>query len=232
MESFFEAIIGPLKAFFINTAMFIPHLMVLVVIVVIGLVVALAARAITARLLSAIGFDTWSAKLGFASLLQKGGVAMSPSQFSSQLVYWFILIVFGLAALSTLGTEITDTIVSRSLEYIPRLISAGLLLVIGWLVASFIARAILIACVNAGVVYARFIADGVKILILILIFAMAFEELHIAPGMVKIAFSILFGGIVLALALAFGLGGRDVARKILEERIKKGEKKEDHIEHL
>ncbi len=232
MESFFEAIIGPLKAFFINTAMFMPHLMVLVVIIFIGFVVAWLSRVVTVRVLSAIGFDTWSAKLGIASLLQKGGVAMSPSQFSAQFVYWFILIVFGLAAISALDTEITDTIVSRTLEYIPRLISAGLLLIIGWLVASFMARAVLIACVNAGVVYARFISDGVKILVLILVFAMAFEELHIAPGMVKIAFSILFGGIVLALALAFGLGGRDVARKILEDRIQKEEKKEDQIDHL
>lgn len=231
MESFLEAVVSPLRAFFINIAMFVPHLMVMAVILLIGLVAAWLMRVATVRALSALRFDNWSAKLGIASLLQKGGMDESPSSFTARMVYWFVLLVFALAALSALNTEITDTIVSRSLQYIPRLISAGLLLIIGWLVASFIARAVLIGCVNAGLAYARFIADGTKVLILILVFAMAFEELHIAPDMVKIAFSILFGGIVLALALAFGLGGREVARRILEERIAE-EEKDNEIDHL
>src|SRR2546427_28459 len=97
-----------------------------------------------------------------------------------------------------------------------RLALAGLGAVVGWLAANFLGQAVLIAAVNASLPEARLLARAARWLVLLFAFATALTEIGIGRDMVLVAFGILFGGLVLALALAFGLGGRHLARHILE----------------
>ena len=104
---------------------------------------------------------------------------------------------------------------------------------IGWLLGNFFGRAALIASVNAGVKLSSQLSTGVKGLIMIFALVMAFEQLGIGRNTMVAAFTIAFGGIVLALALAFGLGGKDQARSFLEKRFKKnGSAGPDDLKHL
>jgi hypothetical protein len=113
-------------------------------------------------------------------------------------------------------------------------LAALLVLLVGNVLARFLARSVLIGAVNLNLQYARFLSIGVKWIVIVLAFAMALEHLRIAPGIVELAFGILFGGIVLTLALAIGLSSKDLIGKSLERDVKKAstEPVEDPLRHL
>ncbi len=114
---------------------------------------------------------------------------------------------------------------------LPNVFVAALILLFGYLLGNFFGRAALIASVNAGIRFSGLIGKFVKFTVFILSATMALEQLGIGRETVIIAFAIIFGGIVLALAIAFGLGGRDIAKAYLEKKMK-GEEKKDEISHL
>jgi hypothetical protein len=104
------------------------------------------------------------------------------------------------------------------LSYLTRVIGAAFLLIAGTLIARFLARSVLIGAVNTHLRYARFLSLGIKWLVLVLTAAMVLDHLQIGGVVVELAFGILFGGIVLTLALAVGLGSRDLVSRSLESR--------------
>jgi hypothetical protein len=110
--------------------------------------------------------------------------------------------------------------------------SAVLILFIGYLAAGFLSRAALIALVNSGYHYAKLLAEAVRLLLIVLILAMALEQLQVAPNIVTAAFSIIFGGIVIALAIAFGVGGIDAARRIIEKGAAEKKEEQRDMEHM
>jgi hypothetical protein len=120
------------------------------------------------------------------------------------------------SGLAAFDAEWTSLLARSVFAYIPNLIGAALVLLFGTIVARFIARGVLIGAVNLNLHYARLLSIGVKWLVIVLAVAMALEHLRIAPGIVELAFGILFGGIVFALALAVGLGSKDLVSKSLE----------------
>ncbi len=124
-----------------------------------------------------------------------------------------VFATMGIAALAIPGAPgATRTL----MHLLPRTLSALLILVVGWLAANFLGQGVLIAAVNAGLPEARVLARAARWLVLLFAFATALTEIGIGRDMVVVAFGILFGGLVLALAVAFGLGGRHLARHILE----------------
>jgi len=133
-------------------------------------------------------------------------------------------------ALNALQIAAIDHLVAQIFGYLPRAFSALVILLAGTLLAGFASRAVLIAAVNSGYHYAKALADGLRLLLTVLILAMTMEQLQIAPGIVLAAFSITFGGIVVALAIAFGVGGIGAARRMIEKEHAQQEQSE--IEHL
>ncbi len=126
----------------------------------------------------------------------------------------------------------TAGLMRQLLSFFPNVIAAGLLLLVGVLLANFFSEAALIATVNAQIQEARLIASLIRWAILLFTAAMVLTELGIAKEIVVAAFSILFGGVVLALSIALGLGGRNIARDALERRWKKTNKERDEVTHL
>lgn len=233
MDKFIKAVAGPLKVFFNEAMAFLPHLAGMIIMLVAGLVIAWLVRGLAARLLRAVGFNTWSDKSGLGSVLTKAEVRTTPAEFLGRIIYWFIVVVFILAGLSALNLDTTNMFVSKTFLYFPKFLSAVLLIILGYLFASFLARATVLAGVNAGLARSRLLGEAVRLLVLVFVLAMALEQLEIARGIVVAAFSIIFGGILLALALAFGLGGRDAARKILDGALKRSDKEEkDDVKHI
>jgi hypothetical protein len=137
-----------------------------------------------------------------------------------------------LTAVEVLEVPATAGLVGLALHFLPNLTVAGLVMVIGWLLANFLGQAALIGAVNAQVAGGPLIAGAVRWLVLVFAGAAALTQLGIAREMVLLAFGIAFGGPVLALALAFGLGGKDLAREILESRLRKQEEDRDSVTHL
>ncbi len=231
MKAFFYTLFKPLLEFLAKVWNFIPNLLAAIAIIAIGYVVARVVKGIVGRGLELINFDTLVDKMGVTHILRKGDIAKEPAKIVAELLYGLILIIFVMVGIDALNLEATSQLVNLFFLYLPRLFAALIILTIGYLLADFLARAALIASVNADLPYSKTFSEAVRLLILVLVIAMALEQLSIAGTILLSAFSIAFGGLVLALALAFGLGGKDVAREILERRLRKGEEKED-IEHI
>jgi Mechanosensitive ion channel, conserved TM helix len=226
------AFVEPIREFFREVGTLLPHLLAMLVIVVIGFAIAWGVTAAVIRLMRVAGFDQFSGRVGFAQALSKGGVRETPSQLIGHLLYWVIVLAFIMLGLGALQLPPVDHFVDQVLSYLPHVLVAVMILVGGFILANFLASAALIAAVNAQVVEARLLARGVWLAMLLLTLAMTFEQLGIAKMVILAAFSITFGGVVLALAIAFGLGAKDAAKAFLEQRLKKEKPKEEEFSHL
>jgi hypothetical protein len=149
--------------------------------------------------------------------------ANSPTSLAARFTFWVFVLLGLLIGVSAFDTSYaTGAVLSFSLlPYVAHGVGAILILIIGTLIARFLSRSVLIGAVNAQLQYARFLALGVKWLVMVLAAAMALEHLDVGVQIVELAFSILFGGIVLTLALAVGLGSRHLVSRSLETHVEK-----------
>jgi hypothetical protein len=232
MEHFFALILEPLKEVYSQFVKFFPNVLAMLIIIFVGIVAARIVRFVLEKLLKAINFDAWSDRMGLTSLMRKGDLWNKPSSAAGGMAFWLIFIVAVMTGLSALQVPAIEHLVARFFLYLPRALSALLILVFGQLFAVFIARAVLIAAVNRGYHYTKLLSEAIRLLLMILILAMALEQLQIAPNIITAAFSVLFGGIVLALAIAFGVGGIKAARRIIEKETDESREEKHDIEHL
>ena len=226
-----RAITNPLERFFDKVLIFLPNLLSFIVILLIGIVVAWILKKICTHVFRAINLDKMCERAGTSSVLAKGGITDLPSALLARIIAWIILLVFVIVALRALDVPAIAQFLDRLLLYIPQVLVAAFIVFIGYLMGLFFGRAALIASVNAGIRTAGFVGRFVKFTVFILACTMALEQLGIGKDTVLVAFSIVFGGVVLAFALAFGLGGSNAAKSFLEKRMK-DEGDNDDIRHL
>ncbi|MDD5057340.1 MAG: hypothetical protein PHQ60_05675 [Sideroxydans sp.] len=234
MDDFLNLIVEPINELFLRFKTFVPNFLAMLVILLLGILLAYIIKKFLVKFLSAIKFDNWSDRMGFTKLMRQGNLWGKPSQMVGALAFWLLLIVTLMSSLNALQIAVIDNLVNQFFGYIPRLFSSAIILVVGFVLTRFISRAVLITAANSGFHYAKLLADAISTLLLVLIVAMVMEQLQIAPGIVLAAFSIIFGGIVSALVIAFGVGGIPAARRIIEKDVldKGKEEAKDEIEHI
>lgn len=234
MMDFLNLILEPLEEVFLKFKMFLPNLLAMLVIMVLGVVLARIIKVILVKSLVAINFDSWSDRMGFTTLMRKGDIWAKPSATFGSIVFWLLVILTLMIGLSALKVPAIDNLVEQVFSYMPRAFSAAVILIIGYVLTGFISQGVLIAAVNSGYHYAKLIAEAIRTLLMVLILAMAMEQLQIAPSIVLAAFSIIFGGIVIALSISFGVGGIDAARRMIERDSseKRADETRDDIEHI
>jgi len=232
MENFIHVLLDPLKDFWAGFIVFVPKFIAMFIIFAGGVIIAWALKLLLLRTLLAANFDAWADKAGLTAIIRKGDIWGKPSDISGKILYWFVVIIFLMIGLNALQIQTVDKVVSQFFLYLPRIFSALLIFVIGYVIAGFISRAVLIAAVNSGYHYAKIVAEAVRLLLIVFILAMVLEQLSVAPSIVVAAFSIMFGGVVIALAIAFGVGGIDAARRIIEKGSEEKKEAEKDVEHL
>jgi len=224
-------IIEPFERFFEKVLQFLPDFFSAILIFAFGIVLGFILRAISLRLFRTIKLDKFSERSGVIELLRKGGIKDSVSVLLAKVIGWITIVIFAVISMRELEIPTVERLFESFLLYLPNVFVAALILLFGYLLGNFFGRAALIASVNAGIKISGLIGRFVKFTVFILSGTMALEQLGIARGTIIISFAIIFGGIVLALAIAFGLGGRDIAKEYLEKKVK-GEEKKDEINHL
>ncbi|MGH9697318.1 MAG: mechanosensitive ion channel family protein, partial [Bryobacteraceae bacterium] len=148
-------------------------------------------------------------------------------------VTWVILLIGFLIGISAFDATLTSQFVERLFTYLPHVFAALILIFVGNIVARFLSRSVLIGAVNMNLQYARLLSAGVKWMVLVVTLAMALDHLAIGGRIVYLAFTILFGGIVLALSLAVGLGSKDIiSRSLQREASRSTEEIESPFRHL
>jgi hypothetical protein len=168
------------------------------------------------RVLAGVQFDERLPKWGF-----RWSPARSPSLVVARVVFWTVVLIGFLIGVAAFDSALTSRLVLKLFGYLPNVLAAALVLLIGSVLARYLARSVLIGAVNMNLQYARLLSAGVKWMILVLAVAMALEHLAIGGRIVFLAFGILFGGIVLALALAVGLGSKELVSRSLEREASK-----------
>lgn len=230
MDRITDRLSGYLSTFWEKLLEFIPDALIIILIVASGFIVASFVNHVFQKGFRAVRFDAWSEQIGFTTALRKAGFSISPTKFMGSFLYWFVVVLFFMAGFATLGYEVTDALVSVFFMYLPRFFSAVVIIVLGYFVANFLARAVLIAAVNAGIEYSKLVSESVRIFLFIIAFAMALEQLAIAPWIVFAAFVIFFGTAGLALAIAFGAAGKEYAQKAISHLLSK--KDNNNIDQL
>jgi hypothetical protein len=215
-----------------SIARFLPHLLEMLIIVVAGWIIAYFLRYVLRAVLRLIRFDKMSEHAGAAQLLNKAALP-SPTELLSRFVFWIAWLGFILIGISVLDIVGMQEHISSFFGFLPRLFAALFLLFVGLLAASFFSRAALLAAVNADLPSPGLVGSTIRILIVIFTLSMCLEEIGLAEHTVLVAFTLVFGALMLGLAIAFGLGGKDLARRHLERRFLHEKKEEqDELSHL
>src|SRR5580704_12157359 len=209
-------------------AEFLPRLVVMLVIILLGLLVAYALRYVVRAILRLSKLDRLSEEAGASRVLRMAALP-SMTEVLSRSIFWITLLGFVLIGISILNIAGLQEQISRLLRLLPEIVVAMLILFLGLVIANFLSRAALLAAVNAGYASPKMLSWSIRFVIWILAISMALEELGVARQTVIAAFSIVFGALMLGLAIAFGLGGKDLARGFLERYLgdKKSEKTEE-----
>jgi hypothetical protein len=210
----------------------LPGVLAMITLVIVGVVLAWVVSRLLVRLAEATAFDRRGETWGLAAALGRAGVGRPPSQVLGSVVFWGIFLVFATLAIDALAIPGSGRLTDFMFRWVPVILGAGLILLIGWLIANFLGQGVLIAAVNAGVPEARVLARVARWAVLLFAGAMAITHVGIAKEMVLVAFGIVFGGLIFALALAFGLGGRRLAKEILERRLRQEPHPRETLTHL
>jgi hypothetical protein len=215
-----------------QSAHIVPVLVIVLVTLIVGGFVAFVFRWLTYKLLQLARFDRLVQRTGFASMIERTGVFRSPSDLGARFVQAIVWVLVALFALNATDTPASVEMVRRFVDYIPNVIAAGLVLLLGVVVSRMVSRSALLAAVNAQWPAARLIAGGVRVLVMTLAVVIALEQLRVGSVALLVAFAIVFAGIVFAMALAFGLGARDMARQWLETKVRSSVAEEEVFRHL
>jgi hypothetical protein len=195
----------------------IPGLLALFVSVVAGALLGWLFALAVRQILRWVRFDQRIERLGLETMAE-WSPGRSPSRLLARLVYWVTLLAGVLVGLTALDATLMSPVAERLMGYVPHVFVGVLLLLAGAVLARFLARGVLIGAVNLQLQSARLLSLGVKWLVLVLTLAMVLDQLGIGGSVLRLAFGILFGGIVLAMALAVGLGSKDVVSRTWERQ--------------
>lgn len=197
---------------------FLPRLVVMLAIVVTGVLIAYAFKYFARTILRLTKLDRLSEEAGASKVLRMAALP-SMSDLLSRSVFWITLLGSLLIGISELQIASLQEQTTRLLRVLPEIVVAMLILFLGLVIANFLSRAVLLASVNRGYGSAMLFSWSVRFIIWILAITMALDELSVARQTVLAAFSIVFGAFMLGLAIAFGLGGKDLARRFLERAL-------------
>lgn len=211
-----DVMLEPLRAFLVQIGAFLPRLAVALIVLVIGLLIAKAARFAVQKALRAINFHIVTQRAGLDTFLQQGGTHIDTIGLLGVLAYWVVILAALIVAFNGLGLTHVTELLSRVMLFVPKVIVALLVLAFGSYFARFVANAVVTYCANVGIRDADALGRLARYAIVAFVAMIALDQMDIGGNIVREAFLLLLGGLVLALALAFGLGGQRWAAAHLE----------------
>lgn len=205
-------LLEPGRAFLSKVALVLPNVLAALLILVGGWALAKFVRLLVFRFLLAIRFDVAAEKAGIDDTLARADIRQSPAELVAVLAYWLMGLLAIMTAINTLGLAAVANLMNQVLLYVPKVIAAVVVLILGLFFANFLSGVIRTAATHAGLPEAPAVASITRYALILFAGAVTLHELGVGAELVHSAFNIVFGAVALALALAFGLGCKDVAR--------------------
>lgn len=211
-----DLLVEPVQVFLRQAGDFLPRLALAAAVMVAGWLVAKLVRLAVVRGLRAINFHVLTERAGMDGFLKQGGIATDTSGIFAVLVYWLIILATLVIAFNGLGlTYITD-LLGKVVLFLPKVIVALVILAFGAYFAGFIGHAVTAYCRNIGVADADLLGRIAQYALIVFVVLIALDQTNVGGDIVRQSFLILLAGAVLGLSLAFGLGGRRWAARLLE----------------
>lgn len=217
MQDQLDIFVASLNQFWMQLASFTPKLLAVIVILFLGWFIAKLVRSGVKRMLRLMNFDNFAQKSGLEAFMSHGNIHLSLSDIVSQVMYWLVITLFVITGANALGLNEVAVLLHQLANYLPHIIVAIVVVIFGTLLARFINRLVFAWLHSIKFSQALAVSTSAEYGIQILAIFVALEQLGIGTQILNSLFVIVFGAVFLALAIAFGLGGKDWAAKIIED---------------
>ena len=214
-------VMTPVAEMLARIAGFLPTLLGVFIILIVGWIIAGILKSLVVKVLKLIQLDTATEKAGLGDVLRRGGIRQTLSELIGVLIYWLIMLMVFMTALNALGMTVAASLLDKVILYIPNVIAAVFILALGIFFSSMIGTVVRTASSNAGIQQAKFLGQLTQTLIMIFASIITLEQLNIASSVLNFAINIILASIGLALAIAVGLGSKDIAGKLMQDLVNK-----------
>jgi flagellar biosynthesis protein FliQ len=212
----FDLMLEPMRAFLVQVGDFLPRLALALVVILLGWFLAKAARFAITKGLRAVNFHVVTQRAGLDGFLRDGGIRADTTEILGLMVYWLVILGALVIGFNSLGLIYVTDLLGRVILFVPKVMVALLVLAFGAYFARFIANAITAYCKNVHIQDAELLGRLAQYAILTFVVLIALDQVNIGGDIVRQSFLIILAGVIFALALAFGLGGKEWAAELLE----------------
>ncbi|MFH1442144.1 MAG: hypothetical protein ABIH18_08920 [Candidatus Omnitrophota bacterium] len=221
MSGWQMVLLEPAKMILAQISQFMVNILLVIIILIIGWVVAGFIKTVIVKILRAIKVDELSERIELDNILAKGGIKYSLSELIGVVFYWLALLITFVVAVNSIGLTIAADLLNRVILYVPNIIAAIFILILGMFIGALLKNIVQTMAVNAGVSESKLLGKIVEAVVMIFAIIIALEQLNIGAKTLHLALSMLLGALGLGAALAFGLGCKDLAGKYVAEFIEK-----------
>lgn len=221
MSNWQTVLLEPAKIVLSQVSQFLVSLLLVLVILLIGWVIAKLIKTLVAKVLRIIKLDQISERIELDSVLAKGGIGYSLSELIAVVCYWIVMLVTFVVAINAIGLTVAADLLNKVVLYIPNIIAAVFILILGMFAATVLSNITQTAANNAGIAQSKLLGKVIEIVLMVFVIAISLEQLNIGAEIVKTIVTVVLASIGLSLALAFGLGCRDIAARFMAEFLDK-----------
>ncbi|MDD5561466.1 MAG: hypothetical protein PHT50_04995 [Candidatus Omnitrophica bacterium] len=225
MSSWQVVLLEPARSVLTQISQFMINVLLVIVILIIGWLISKLIKAIVSKALKAIKIDVLASRIELDKMLSKGGITYSLSDLIGVICYWLGLLVTFMVAINAIGLTVAADLLNQVVLYIPNVIAGIFILVIGMFAATALKNIVTTAANNAGLSQGKILGQIVEIIVMIFAIIVGLEQLNIGMRITELTISIILGSLGLGLALAFGLGCKDIVGKFVSEIVENLKKK-------
>ena len=225
MSSWSTVLLEPAKTVISQIGQFLVSLLLVIFILIIGWIIARLIKAVVTKVLRTIKLDELSDRIELDSLLAKGGIKYSLSELIGVVCYWLALLVTFVVAINAMGLTVAADLLNRVILYVPNIIAALFILILGMFIATLFGNIVYTAATNAGLSQGRLLSKAVEVVVIVFAVAITLEQLNIGAKIIELTVSIILASLGLGCALAFGLGCKDIAARSVSDLLERMKKK-------
>jgi len=206
------------------------NILVMLFIMIVGSILSWLVRKAVEWLLMLFRFDKWAANVGIATFLERGGVQSQPSTIIARIIFWILIVTFFSFGLTYVGLPQFTEYASRVTSALPYVVISTIIVIVGMIFSTFLSRVIYMACENANIGYGEIISKSVRIFLVVITFGIVFEYMGIGSTIISISFLIVFGGVILALSLAVGIGLSGLITDFIKDKVSGSRSRKKRVE--
>lgn len=225
MSSWQVVLLEPARTVLSQISQFLVNALLVIIILIIGWLLSKVVRSVVSKALKLVKIDDISERIELDKLLGKGGITLPLSDLIGGICYWLGLLITFMVAINAVGVTIAADLLKQVILYIPNVIAALFILILGMFISTILKNVVQTAANNAGLNQSKLLAQIVETIVIVFAVLIGLEQLKIGITITELTISIILGSLGLGLALAFGLGCKDIAGKYVAELVEKLKKK-------